>query len=79
MSLIEHFKCLNNKQKQNSEKILSQLFYLYSFKLKKIEIFDPFLNKKVWVYYLVIDGNNFPLSQEDYEILRVLGLDEIII
>lgn len=79
MSLAEHFNCLNEKQKQNSAKILSELFYIYSFKLKKIEIFDAFQNKKVWIYYLSIDGNNFPISQEDFEILKVLGLDVIIV
>ena len=70
---------LTKKQKDNAEKILNHLFYLMSFKLKKWEIFDPFLNKKVWVHYLCINDNNFPVSQEDFEILRVMGIDVIVV
>ena len=70
---------LNQKQINNSSLILSELFYLLSFKIKKWETYDLTLHEKVWVHYLSIDGNNYPISREDYEILRSLGLDEIII
>jgi len=70
---------LNQKQINNSSLILSELFYLLSFKIKKWETYDLILHEKVWVHYLSIDGNNYPISREDYEILRSLGIDEIII
>lgn len=73
------FEQLNEKQKQNSLKILSELYYLFSFKLKKWEVFEPYQNKNIWVYYLSINGNNYPISQEDFEILRVLGIDVVIV
>ena len=77
--MMNNFNQLTEKQKENSAKILSELFYLLRYRLKKIEIFDVFINKKVWTYYLCVDEAKFPISQEDFEILRSLGLDVIIV
>lgn len=79
MTLNEQLQCLNDKQKQNSVLILSELFYLLTPRLKKIEVYDPYLRKNIFTYYLCLDDCKFPINQEDFEILRCLGLDVIIV
>ena len=70
---------LSKKQLDNAKIILNHLFYLVNVRLKKTEIFDAFLNEKVWVHYLAINDNNIPISKDDFEIFRANGLDVIII
>lgn len=70
---------LNKKQLDNAKIILNHFYYLLNIRLKKTEIFDAFVNEKVWVHYLAINDNNYPISKDDFEILRTAGLDVIII
>ena len=72
-------KYLTKKQENNAKLILNHLFYLSNIRLKKTEKFDPYLNEKIWVNYLAINDNNYPISKDDFEILRTAGLDVIII
>lgn len=70
---------LDEKQQKNSMQILNHLHYLFDIRIKKWEIFDAFQNKKVWVHYLCIEESNFPISSEDYEILKTYGVKAIIV
>ena len=70
---------LSKKQLDNAKIILNHFFYLLNIRLKKTEKFDPYLNEKIWVHYLAVNDNNYPISKEDFEILRIAGLDVIII
>ena len=77
VEILDNF--LSKKQEQNSKQILNCLMFLLNIRLKKIEIFDAFVNEKVWVHYLCIEDNNYPISKEHYEILKSLGINAIIV